>query len=135
LSAAPDVLARLRDAGAEVVIRGGRPILRAPAPLPTELLAEAKAHRDELLALVTGKAEASSGTPAPSMLDAAGNPQVPCPACGCGQWWRLSAFPERRLAGAWHCRRCAPPPINMFIDGATIPAEVTARAEREGAAA
>ncbi|MFN8585975.1 MAG: hypothetical protein U0446_11760 [Dehalococcoidia bacterium] len=47
-----NVLAAIEAAGGEVVIADGRAELRAPAALPPELVAEARANRAELLALL-----------------------------------------------------------------------------------
>jgi hypothetical protein len=48
------VLARVHEAGGEAIIVAGRLRLRARHPLPDTLVAEARQHKNELLALLTG---------------------------------------------------------------------------------
>ena len=47
------LLSEARRLGARLEANGGRLIVEAPAPLPGELVAQLRAHRDELLALVS----------------------------------------------------------------------------------
>ena len=47
------LLNEARRFGARLAANGGRLIVEAPAPLPGALVAQLRAHRDELLALVS----------------------------------------------------------------------------------
>ena len=90
MTAAASLLARLRDAGAEVRVRDGKPILHAPVALPPDLLAEARAHRAEVMAGLLAANDAG--------------PTATCCDCGARGWWGPAA-PEPPAAG-WGCWGC-----------------------------
>ena len=107
------LLGRLRAAGATVRLVDGRPRIHAPVALPPDLLAEARANREAVMA---GLVAANDPTP----MDHAG-PTAPCPACGSGRWWRTSAFPTGRTPGPWTCTTCSPPPPDAWCDACAVP--------------
>jgi ribosomal protein L37AE/L43A len=83
-----DLLAEVERIGGYLLLEGELLSLMAPmepAPLPGELMDRLRQHRPELLHLL-----ADPATP------------WPCPACGCGSFWRDQA-------GAWWCEECTPP--------------------------
>ncbi len=91
-------LSRIQAAGGEALVIDGRLKLRAARPLPDALVAEVRAHKPELLALLA----ANDTAPDPE-------PTTFCPTCGCGLYWRVSAI-EPGGPGPWQCarlRRCA----------------------------
>ena len=114
MTAPAALLVRLRAAGATVRLVDGRPRIHAPVALPPDLLAEARAHRDAVIAGLV-----AANDPIPTLVDAAG-PTAGCPACGTGAWWRTSAFPTGR-AGSWCCATCWPPPGDAWTDACEVP--------------
>jgi hypothetical protein len=103
-------LARLRAAGGEAVVVDGRLKLRAARPLPDALVAEVRAHKPELLALLA----ANEIAPDPE-------PSTVCPACGCDLWWRVSVLSGG--PGPWRCTYCDTPPRDAWQDGCCIPGD------------
>ena len=68
MSAALDILEWAHQSGLEIEVQGGRLELRAPQKPPDELLAEVKAHKPELIALLSRQAV---GVPAERIRDLA----------------------------------------------------------------
>lgn len=79
----------------------------APTPLPADLLAEARQHRDAIARALADPADVE-------VL-----PAGRCGRCGGGPWWRLSALSGG--PGPWHCERCIPPDPADWIDGCAVP--------------
>jgi hypothetical protein len=105
---AASLIDRLRRAGATLTCSPhGGVRFSAPAPLPVDLLAEARQHRDAI-------ARALAGGSDPGEL-----PGGPCPGCGGGTFWRASSLSGG--PGPWHCERCAPPDPAEWIDGCAVP--------------
>ena len=103
------LIGRLRRAGATLTcFPDGRVRFGAPAPLPADLLAEARQHRDAIAHALAGGAD-------PGEL-----PAGPCPGCGGRTFWRASALSGG--PGPWHCVRCIPPDPADWIDGCAVPA-------------
>ena len=65
---------------------------------------------------ITGKTKPIDGT----ALDLGKLPAGPCPACGDGSWWRVSAM-EPHGPGPWRCRRCDRPDPGAWVDGHAAP--------------
>ena len=64
----------------------------------------------------------TAGTPANHTMPADDTgPLVPCRACGCGAWWRTSAFPTGGPPGLWQCHRCDPLPPDAWADACAVP--------------
>ena len=129
LATAP-LLPRLRDAGAEVVLREQRPVVQHVSLVPAGLLAEPRARRDDLIAELLAEAnieaaylaaeraalitESEHGDPAapvshtlpPSWSDATVEPTAGarCFCCRGASWWCEASEPK-----GWRCGRCHPP--------------------------
>ncbi len=126
-----EVLARIQAAGGQVVVVDGKLRLQAPAPLPSGLIAEARAHKADLLALLhSPKPDALPAYELPEPVPdcaffgatidrvpqpmkrppswaAPGEPPMPsasCSCCGTGRWWC-----ERDAPRGWRCWMCHPP--------------------------
>lgn len=54
-----------------------------------------------------------------SLVDPTALPPAPCPVCGRGIWWRVSALSGG--PGPWCCHRCAPPDAEDWLDGCAVP--------------
>jgi hypothetical protein len=81
-AAAGSLIARLRHAGATLTCsRDGRVHFAAPAPVPADLLAQARQHRDAIARLLGGPADLGT------------LPAAPCSDCGCSLWWRVQCCP------------------------------------------
>ncbi len=102
------VLSRIQAAGGEALVIDGRLKLRAARPLPDALVAEVRAHKPELLALLA----ANDTAPDPE-------PTTVCPTCGCGLYWRVSAI-EPGGPGPWQCVACVDAPRDVWQDGCCI---------------
>ncbi|HQT74093.1 MAG: hypothetical protein B7Z67_14240 [Acidiphilium sp. 21-60-14] len=124
LATAP-LLARLRSAGAEVVLREQRPVVQHASRVPPELLAEARARRDDLAAELRAEADDEAAFIAAERAAIIaegehGNPAVPhdmpvswadptiqptpgarCRCCSKSTWWGDNL--------GWRCWRCHPP--------------------------
>ena len=129
LAAAP-LLPRLRAAGAEVVLREQRPVVQHASRVPPELLAEARARRDDLTAELLAEAdddaafiaaeraalaaEGEHGNPAATVLHDVPvswadptiqpTPGARCRCCRGASWWCEAARPK-----GWRCSVCHPP--------------------------
>ena len=102
------VLAELRQAGAVLSCEpGGRVRFTAPHPLPPDLLAEARRHKDAIARLLAVS------------VDGAELPRALCPACGAGTWWRVSVLSGG--PGPWQCQGCEPPPAATWTDATVLP--------------
>lgn len=114
---AATLLGRLRLLGATAQVRPDGGLAIAPASVvPPDLLEELRAAKAELLRLL-----AEPAGPAVPCDD--NGPLVPCPACGYGQWWRLSVI-DPAGPGLWTCGRCHPYPpdrVARWIDGCAVP--------------
>ncbi len=119
-----DLLLRLRAAGAQVVQRGERIILRGASHVSPDLLAEARARRGELLAALANDKGASVDPVERAAIQAeavpvlrlrkrhvswsnAGDEPAPGDYCGCcsGQLFWCDTDPPR----GWRCCRCHRP--------------------------
>lgn len=123
LSTSP-LLPRLRAAGAEVVLRGDRPVVQHASRVPPALMAEARARRDDLAAELLAEADdeaayqgeehaaiVTEGDPAAavphdmpvSWADASIQPTAGarCRCCSGSTWWGDNL--------GWRCGRCHPP--------------------------
>lgn len=107
MTAALSLIGRLRQAGATLMCSpDGRVRFVAPAPLPPDLLAEARQHRDDIALALTGP------------VDLGALPTGQCPGCGGWIYWRLSVLSGG--PGPWHCERCIPPDPADWIDGSAV---------------
>ena len=99
-----DVLAELEARGGRLVRRGEKLRVEAIEHPPADLVARLRAHKPALLALV------------PAHSEPLADPDAPCPACGCGSFWRM--------AGAWYCEQCtdAPPGVDRWrnVSGGSV---------------
>jgi hypothetical protein len=111
------VLARLDEAGVRVGIRpdGGMSLRPVPA---SELLAEARRHRDDIVLLVTLRRAVANDKALPPASDDAG-PIASCATCRHNLWWRLSALSGG--PGPWRCMCCIPLDPDVWIDGCAVP--------------
>jgi hypothetical protein len=96
VTGAATLLARLHGAGATVTLRDGRPVLRADWPIDSGLVAEAKAARSELIALLS----LPTAAPPTPTLDAIPSDGATCATCNSSGWWQPAPGAE------WHCIRC-----------------------------
>ena len=103
------LLARLTGLGVSAEVDHGALRLRPASVIPPDLLAEVRASKAEVLALLTP----------PPPVDLGELPAGPCPVCGGGQWWRLSVLSGG--PGRWRCERCMPPDPAHWIDGCAVP--------------
>ncbi|MBS3022815.1 hypothetical protein [Acidiphilium multivorum] len=126
LSTSP-LLPRLRAAGAEVVLRGQRPVVQHASRVPPALMAEARARRDDLAAELLAEADdetayqgeeraavIAEGDPAAvvphdmpvSWVDPTiqPTPGARCRCCRGASWWCEAARPK-----GWRCSTCHPP--------------------------
>ena len=123
MSAALAILPRLRAAGADVLLRDGKPVLKRVSCVSHDLLAEVKARRSDLLAELAGddapfvndpieraaiQAEAE-GLPVRHLRSRYVGDNEPQPGdyCGCchaSLWWTETEEPK-----GWRCSRCHPP--------------------------
>jgi hypothetical protein len=94
------LLDRLRDAGATVTLRNGRPILRAMVAIDSGLLAEAKAARADLVALLSPPRPGAF----PATLAFIPPDGAACAACDGSCWW------QPKPGTAWRCIACDPWP-------------------------
>jgi hypothetical protein len=120
---APAILASLHAAGVILRLDGDRVRFSAPPDTHPDLLAEARAQRNAILAAL--KAEASIAKPAvppagplaapipaprpyrqPSWSDIADEPRPDdvCSSCRGSRWWT-----ERHNPRGWRCATCHPP--------------------------
>jgi hypothetical protein len=105
------LLARLYELGVSAEPRPDGGLAIAPASVvPPDLLVELRAAKAELLRLLN----------AAGVTCQAAGPPAPCPACGAGRWWRLSAL-EPPGPGPWRCGRCDPYSTDAWIDACTMP--------------
>jgi hypothetical protein len=103
------VLARVQAAGGEAVIVDGRLRLRAARPLPEALVAEVRACKAEMLALLAANDTIST------------EPTAPCYACGCCLFWRPAvAF---NGPGPWRCWVCELAPPDVWQDAFAVSGE------------
>jgi hypothetical protein len=75
----------------------------APAPLPADLLAEARQHRDAIGRALAGPADLGE------------LPAGPCRGCCGGAYWRVSVLSGG--SGPWHCGWCDRPDSGVWMDG------------------
>ena len=123
MSAALALLPRLRAAGADALLRDGKPVLKRVSCVSQDLLAEVKARRDDLLAeLADGDAPfiddpieraaiqaEADGKPVQRLRSRYVGDNEPQPGdyCGCchsSLWWTEAEEPK-----GWRCSRCHPP--------------------------
>jgi hypothetical protein len=108
---ADTLLMRLGRLGVSVQADGADLRLRPASAIPAALLVELRQHKAQLLTLLTMPAvPADRGT----------LPAGPCPFCGLGLWWRVSAC-EPGGPGQWACERCEPPPPDLWRDACAVP--------------
>ncbi|WP_174502894.1 hypothetical protein [Acidiphilium sp. C61] len=128
LSTSP-LLPRLRAAGAEVVLRGQRPVVQHASRVPSALMAEARARRDalaaELLAEADNEAAYQGEERAAVIAEGSGDtaaavphhlpvswadptiqptPSARCRCCRGASWWCEAERPK-----GWRCMACHPP--------------------------
>jgi hypothetical protein len=127
---ARSIVARLRAVGVTLTVTdAGRVRFKAGVPLPPDLLAEARAHRDAIAALLlageisTGASIRATYPPTvtrddldpvrraalirpPSWSDPAARPSAGCfcSCCKTRRWWC-----EREQPKGWRCYTCHPP--------------------------
>jgi hypothetical protein len=115
------LLAHAHAAGAVLTVADGRVVVDWASRLAPDLLADLRAHKADLLALLTATAVSEPFTS--SVVAAAvlshNVPSVPCSDCGCGMWWRLSVLSGG--PGPWSCARCFLPDSADWIDGCAVP--------------
>lgn len=102
MTAAAEILAAAARQGLRVCLADGRLVADVPQPAPpsaADLLAQLRAHRAEVLAMLQRRAEVPDG---------------PCPACGGRYWWRLAE------GDGWTCGRCHPDPRAARWRGVTL---------------
>lgn len=94
------LMALLRE-GASLTVVDGRLSLKAETPIPAELVAAVKEHRDRLLEILTLAAPAGSAS-----VDTDPEPMPTEPHhCGSIDWWQRPS----RNSGGWVCGLCHPP--------------------------
>lgn len=123
------LLPPLRAAGADALIRDGRPVVQRPGALPPALLAEVKARREDLLAELQAEADIDAAADAeeraaviaegehgdplatvehampcswadPGIVPTAG---ARCRNCAGKSWWTGAIEPR-----GWRCSTCHP---------------------------
>jgi hypothetical protein len=88
------LLAHARSAGAVFTVANGRVVVDGASRPPPDLLADLRAHKADLLALLTATAVNEPFTPpvVGAVVPSHDAPSVPCQDCGRGVWWRLSVL-------------------------------------------
>jgi hypothetical protein len=94
------LLERVRAVGGDVELRGGSPWLRAPAPLPDDLIAALRARKAEVVAVLSGGEPMSVHY---TMDEILAEVESGCHACGGRDWWTDARW------GGRVCRICDPP--------------------------
>jgi hypothetical protein len=115
------LLAQAYAAGAVLTVADGCVVVDGASRLAPGLLADLRAHKADLLALLTAITvnERSSPAVAPAPVLSRDAPSAPCRDCGGGLWWRLSVLSGR--PGPWSCERCIPPDPAGWRDACSIP--------------
>jgi hypothetical protein len=111
-------LARATSAGVRVIAADGRLCLEADVEPPPELLADLRAHRDELIGLLR-EPTLSEGGAAYAVLDHDGLPSSRCLICDGTSYWSLANVPPE--FGPWRCQRCEPRPEKLQAHACAVP--------------
>lgn len=107
---ATEILDQLKRAGVVAQVRSDGTLNLRPRP-PADLLAQARACRDEIIALLTARMPEPD---APSTL---------CPDCNHNLWWRISATSQS--AGPWLCGKCTAIDRTVWTDATAIPKPIS----------
>jgi hypothetical protein len=116
------ILARLGELGVVAEVRGDGLVVRPASLVPADLLAEARAHKAELLARLRQPATpvAEAPAPPPGATGELGGSLFLCSEyCG-GRWWRISAG-KPGWSGRWYCGACQPQPGDRWCDAEVLP--------------
>jgi hypothetical protein len=111
-------------AGVVIEAVGDDLALEAPRAPPAELLAAIRAEKSAILAYLRGIGGGEAQTAGRGLTGELGEPLYPCPECGEGRWWRISAG-EAGWTGRWHCGVCQPQPISQWCDAALLAGPVS----------
>ncbi len=115
------LLAQAYAAGAVLTVADGCVVVDGASRLAPGLLADLRAHKADLLALLTATAvnEPSSSPVAATAVLSHDAPSVPCWNCGGEVWWRVSVLSGG--PGPWQCERCQPPDPDLWRDACACP--------------